>query len=60
MDTFEELFYWGDVILDSSTKLIHIDSVPGKVGKSEPTDIGIVSNCKHALLELLKILDISP
>ena len=57
MDTFEELFYWGDVILDSSTKLIHIDSVPGKVGKSEPTDIGIVSNCKHALLELHKILD---
>ncbi|MBS19918.1 MAG: hypothetical protein CL733_02690, partial [Chloroflexi bacterium] len=27
METFEELFYWGDVILDQNTKLIHIDPV---------------------------------
>ena len=49
MDTFDELFYWGDVILDDSTKLIHIDPIPGRVGKTEPTDIGIISNCKTAL-----------
>ena len=49
MDTFDELFYWGDVILDDSTKLIHIDPIAGRVGKTEPTDIGIISNCKTAL-----------
>jgi benzoylformate decarboxylase len=49
MDTFEELFYWGDVMLRPETKLIHIDPVPGEVGKSEPTDVGIVSHCGLAL-----------
>ena len=29
MDTFEELFYWGDVILNRETKLIHIDPDAG-------------------------------
>ncbi|SUZ57033.1 uncharacterized protein METZ01_LOCUS9887, partial [marine metagenome] len=53
MDTFDELFYWGDVILDGSQKLIHIDPIPGRVGRSEPTDIGIISNCKTALAELI-------
>jgi len=57
MDTFEELFYWGDVILEPTTKLIHIDSVPGKVGKSEPTDIGIISNCKNAVKNLVELLE---
>jgi benzoylformate decarboxylase len=49
MDTFDELFYWGDVILGDKTRLIHIDPIPGRVGKSEPTDVGIISNCKTAL-----------
>jgi thiamine pyrophosphate-dependent acetolactate synthase large subunit-like protein len=49
MDTFEELFYWGDVMLRPETKLIHIDPVPGEVGKSEPADVGIVSHCGLAL-----------
>jgi thiamine pyrophosphate-dependent acetolactate synthase large subunit-like protein len=49
MDAFEELFYWGDVVLRPETKLIHIDPVPGEVGKSEPTDVGIVSHCGLAL-----------
>ena len=53
METFEELFYWGDVILDQNTKLIHIDPVYDKVGRSEPTDIGIVSNCKTGLKALV-------
>jgi benzoylformate decarboxylase len=49
LDAFEELFYWGDVILRPETRLIHIDPVPGRVGKSEPTDVGIVSHCGLAL-----------
>jgi benzoylformate decarboxylase len=53
MDVFEELFYWGDVILRPDVKLIHIDPIPGRVGKSEPTDVGIVSHCGLAMEELI-------
>ncbi len=53
MDVFEELFYWGDVILNPMTKLIHVDPIPGRVGKSEPTDVGIVSHCGLAIEELI-------
>lgn len=53
MDTFDELFYWGDVILGPAAKLIHIDSIPGRVGRSEPTDVGIVSHCGLAIEELI-------
>jgi benzoylformate decarboxylase len=49
LDAFEELFYWGDVILPPETKLIHIDPIPGRVGRSEPTDVGIVAHCGLAL-----------
>ena len=53
MDAMEELFYWGDVILGEQTKLIHIDPIPGRAGRSEPTDVGIVSHCGLAIEELL-------
>ncbi len=53
MDTFDDLFYWGDVILEHAAKLIHIDPIPGRVGKSEPTDVGIVAHCGLALVELI-------
>jgi benzoylformate decarboxylase len=53
MDAFEELFYWGDVILEPAAKLIHIDPMPGRVGKSEPTDVGIVAHCGLALADLI-------
>lgn len=53
MDAFDELFYWGDVILDAAVKLIHIDPISGRVGRSEPTDVGIVSHCGRALDELI-------
>jgi benzoylformate decarboxylase len=49
LDAFEELFYWGDVILPPETELIHIDPIPGRVGRSEPTDVGIVAHCGLAL-----------
>ena len=54
MDTFDELFYWGDVILEPGAKLIHIDPIPGRVGKSEPTDVGIVAHCGLALTDLIE------
>lgn len=53
MDTFDELFYWGDVILDPTARLIHIDPIPGRVGRSEPTDVGIIAHCGLALTELI-------
>ena len=56
MDTFDELFYWGDVILGPEVKLIHIDPIPGRVGRSEPTDVGIVSHCGTAIEELIRSL----
>ena len=53
MDALDELFYWGDVILGPDVKLIHIDPIPGRVGRSEPTDVGIVSHCGRAIEDLL-------
>jgi benzoylformate decarboxylase len=53
MDTFDELFYWGDVVLEPAARLIHIDPMPGRVGRSEPTDVGIVAHCGLALTELV-------
>ncbi len=55
-DPFEELFYWGDVILPSEARLVHIDSDASRVGRSEPTDVGIVGNCKLALADLMEAL----
>ena len=49
MNAFEELFYWGDVILNEESTLIHIDSSAVNIGKSEPTNIGIIYNCKIGL-----------
>ena len=37
MDPFDELFYWGDVILDDHANLIHNDPIYSRGGKSEPT-----------------------
>ena len=53
MDAIDELFYWGDVILGENTKLIHIDPIPGRAGRSEPTDVGIVSHCRMGIEELI-------
>ena len=54
MDAMDELFYWGDVILGPATKLVHIDPIPGRVGRSEPTDVGIISHCGLAIEELVR------
>lgn len=54
MDAMDELFYWGDIILGPAAKLIHIDPIPGRVGRSEPTDVGIISHCGLAIEELVR------
>ena len=56
MDAMAELFYWGDIILGENTKLVHIDPIPGRAGRSEPTDVGIVSHCGLAIEELIRSL----
>ena len=55
-DPFEELFYWGDVILPLEAKLVHIDPDRSKIGRSEPTDVGIVGHCGLALADLIAAL----
>ena len=55
-DPFEELFYWGDVILPPEAKLVHIDPDASRIGRSEPTDVGIVGNCKLSLSDLIAAL----
>ena len=56
MDAMDELFYWGDIVLGPSTKLIHIDPIPGRVGRSEPTDVGIISHCGLAIEALISAI----
>ncbi|MDE2970122.1 MAG: thiamine pyrophosphate-binding protein [Chloroflexota bacterium] len=51
-DPFEELFYWGDVILQPDVPLVHVDPDPSRIGRAEPTDVGIVAHCGRALAEL--------
>ena len=55
-DPFEELFYWGDVILPQDAKLVHIDPDRKAIGRSEPTDVGIVGHCARALSDLIGAL----
>ncbi len=55
-DPFEELFYWGDVILPAEAKLVHIDPDRKSIGRSEPTDVGIVGHCGLALTDLVAVL----
>ena len=55
-DPFEELFYWGDVILPPDAKLVHIDPDRKAIGRSEPTDVGIVGHCGLALSDLIAAL----
>ena len=45
-------FYTSGHALDPGTRLIHIDSDPREVGRSEPTDLGIIADPKTALAHL--------
>ena len=39
---FEDFFFQPGQFVAAESKLIHIDINPGEIGKSEPTDIGII------------------
>ena len=46
---FSDFFHQPGAVLKPETKLIHIDINPGEIGKSEPTDLGILSSPAAAL-----------
>ena len=54
---FSGFFYFSGSVLGRDTKLIHIDSNAGEIGKSEPTDIGILADPKVAMAELAEAVD---
>ena len=41
---FDDFFYQEGSILTEGTNLVHIDSDPGSIGKSEPADIGVLAS----------------
>jgi benzoylformate decarboxylase len=56
-DAFRDLFFQSDIVLPASTTLIHIDPRISEVGKSEPTDIGVVADVKLAMGQLAEALE---
>ncbi|MDP6666420.1 MAG: thiamine pyrophosphate-binding protein [Dehalococcoidia bacterium] len=52
VDVFADLFYFGDRLMAESATVIHIDSKPGVIGKSEPTDLGLLASPKLTLAAL--------
>ena len=56
-DLFADLFHFGDRLMPESATVIHIDSKPGAVGKSEPTDIGLLASPRLALGALADLLE---
>ena len=40
---FDDFFYQPGSVIGPGTSLVHIDSDPGSIGKSEPTDMGILA-----------------
>ena len=49
---FDDFFYQAEDIIPKSAKLVHIDSDPGSVGKSEPTDIAILAAPSEVVSQL--------
>ena len=56
-NVFSGFFYFPGRALSSDTSLVHIDSAYREVGKSEPTDVGIIADPKVALAELADALE---
>ena len=48
-NVFSGFFYFSGPTLGPSTKLIHVDSAHREIGKSEPTDVGIIADPRTAL-----------
>ena len=49
---FDDFFYQSEDIIPKSAKLVHIDSDPGSVGKSEPADIAILAAPSEVISQL--------
>ena len=55
-NVFSGFFHYSARALGADTKLIHMDQAAGEIGKSEPTDIGIIADPKTALAALADAL----
>ena len=51
-DVFSGFFYFSGSVLASETSLVHVDSAPRAVGRSEPTRVGIIADPRSALENL--------
>ena len=56
-NVFSGFFYYSGRALSPGAKLIHMDQASSEVGKSEPTDIGIIADPKTGLAHLADALD---
>jgi benzoylformate decarboxylase len=55
---FSDFFHQPGRVLGPQTRLIHIDLHPGELGKSEPTDLGILASPRAALEALDDALEV--
>ena len=55
---FPGYFYFSGSALDEGTKLIHIDSDATQIGRTEPTDVGIVADARTAMDALAGALEV--
>ena len=56
-NVFSGFFYYSGRALGPQTNLIHMDQAPSEVGKSEPTDIGVIADPKTGLAALAEALE---
>ncbi|MDP6402564.1 MAG: thiamine pyrophosphate-binding protein [SAR202 cluster bacterium] len=56
-NVFSGYFFFSGRTLNPATKLVHIDSAYREVGKSEPTDVGMIADPKIALGHLAEALE---
>lgn len=56
-NVFSGFFHFQGRALNPDTKLIHMDQAAREIGKSEPTDIGIIADPKAGLAHLAEALD---
>ena len=56
-NVFPTYFHFSGRVLSADAVLIHIDSAPAEIGKSEPTDIGIHADPQVALAHLTDALE---
>jgi len=49
---FDDFFHQDGSILTEGTSLVHIDSDPGSIGKSEPADIGVLASPQAVMRQL--------